>query len=60
MLKWPEAFLHNHGSNSAILEVIGLLLPFQCIARELANQSILLLTDNQAVVYAWQKRMAPH
>jgi hypothetical protein len=52
--------LQKFASHSTILEVIGLLLPFLCIPHQLIGKPILLLVDNEAVVYAWNRRMARH
>ncbi len=60
VLKWPLPFLRKFGSNSTLLEIIGLLLLFLCIPEQLRHTPVLLLVDNQAVVYVWRKRMAPH
>jgi hypothetical protein len=60
VLKWPLPFLQKFGSNSTLLEIIGFLLPFMCIPGQLRHTHVLLLVDNQAVVYAWRKQMSPH
>jgi hypothetical protein len=60
ILYWPEKFVQQFPSNSTLLETIGLLLPFISIPQHLLHRSILLLVDNEAVVYAWSRRMSPH
>jgi hypothetical protein len=60
ILRWPHIFLTKFPSNSTLLESIGLLLPFLCIPQQLTGRHILLLVDNEAVVYAWTRRLSPH
>jgi hypothetical protein len=60
ILKWPLPLPQKFGSNSTILEIVGLLLPFLCIPQQLRDKNVLLLVENQAVVCTWRKRMSPH
>ncbi len=57
-LKWNIPMLEMFASNSTLLEAIGLLLPFLCIPQQLVGKYVLLLVDNEAVIYAWHKRMS--
>jgi hypothetical protein len=41
---------------SGTLEAVGLLLPFLAFPTYLANQHILLETDNLSIVYGWEKK----
>ena len=58
---WPEKFLleardakdHAYGCKSPTLEVIALILPFLCCPETLLDKEVLLLTDNEPVVYGW-------
>ncbi|MFN9940075.1 MAG: hypothetical protein ACK56I_11445, partial [bacterium] len=42
------------------MEAIGLLLPFICCPEILIGNEVTLLTDNEALVYGWEKRRVPH
>ncbi len=42
------------------LEAIGLLLPFICCPKNLIGREVTLLTDNEALVYGWDKRRVPY
>jgi hypothetical protein len=61
---WPEIFLfkhrdskdHAYGCKSSTLEVIAMILPFLTIPDQLKNKRILLLTDNESVVFGWESR----
>jgi hypothetical protein len=63
-IEWPENFLfverdkkdHAYGCKSSTLEVIALLLPFLTIPQLLYNKRILLLTDNESVVFGWSSK----
>jgi hypothetical protein len=65
---WPKHFLlhardsanHAYGCKSATLEAVGLLLPFLCCPRIVAAKEIVLLTDNEALVFGWDKRRVQH
>jgi hypothetical protein len=65
---WPRVFLlehrdnsdHAYGCKSSTLEVIGLILPFLCCPQNLINRQVTLYTDNEALVYGWEKRRVPH
>jgi hypothetical protein len=64
ILKWPISFMKKkwgaigkgYGSRSAVLEAIGLLLPFLQMPKALIGKHILLEVDNATVVYAWEKK----
>jgi NADH:ubiquinone oxidoreductase subunit K len=57
-IDWSDEFLKFANFNSGILEVIGLLLPFVSIPKQLMHKEIVLEVDNLAVVFAWNKRYA--
>jgi hypothetical protein len=65
---WPRAFLlqhrdaadHAYGCKSSTLEAIGLILPFLCIPKILIGKEVTLLTDNEALVFGWEKRRVAH
>jgi hypothetical protein len=65
---FPRSFLlekrdsadHAFGCKSSTLEAIGLLLPFICCPEILVGQEVTLLTDNEALVFGWDKRRVPH
>jgi len=53
---WPKMFTLAVQSNTAVYELVGLLLPFFLIPKKLQFRHIKLLVDNQAIVWAWEKR----
>ena len=63
-MNWPKSLLVDAkddrgnyvGSKTATLEVVGILLPFLSIPRNLAGKNLLFRVDNMAVVYGFQKR----
>lgn len=67
-ITWPRTFLlvhrdsanHAYGCKSATLEAIALILPFLCCPQILINQQVTLLTDNEALVFGWEKRRVAH
>jgi len=67
-LTWPRPFLlqhrdssnHAYGCKSSTLEAIALILPFLCIPNALIGKEVTLLTDNEALVFGWEKRRVPH
>jgi len=67
-LTWPRPFLlryrdsmnHAYGCKSSTLEAIALILPFLCSPQILINREVTLLTDNEALVFGWEKRRVPH
>ena len=67
-ITWPKKFLLKdrdstdkaYGCKSSTLEVIALILPFLCIPHLLVNQQVTLLTDNEALVFGWEKRRVAH
>jgi hypothetical protein len=67
-LTWPQSFLlqcrdssdHAYGCKSSTLEAIALILPFLCCPAILINKEVTLLTDNEALVFGWEKRRVPH
>ena len=64
LIQWPETLLTTaksfhgkfFGSKSATLEMVGLLIPFLSIPRQLWGRHIILEVDNTAVQFGWQKR----
>jgi hypothetical protein len=65
---FPKSFLlekrdssdHAFGCKSSTLEAVGLILPFLCCPTLLIGREVTLLTDNEALVYGWDKRRVPH
>jgi hypothetical protein len=65
---WPRKFLleardsknHAYGCKSSTLEAVGTLLPFLCCPAEIAAKEVILLTDNEALVYGWESRRVQH
>lgn len=65
---WPRFFLlkardsndHAYGCKSSTLEAIGILLPFLCCPAAIAGREVLLLTDNEPIVYGWDSRRVQH
>lgn len=65
---WPKHFLlkardsknHAYGCKSSTLEAIGALLPFVCCPSVMAGRDIVLLTDNEPIVYGWDSRRVQH
>jgi hypothetical protein len=61
---WPTSLLlhardsadHAYGCKSPTLEAIALALPFLCCPETLVGKEVLLLTDNEPVVYGWESR----
>jgi len=54
--RWPVQLLWAADSRSAVYELLGVMLPILVVPERLANKVVLLKVDNQAVVWAWQKR----
>jgi hypothetical protein len=67
-ITFPRSFLldkrdsldHAYGCKSSTLEAIGLILPFVCCPRLMVGREVTLLTDNEALVFGWDKRRVPH
>jgi hypothetical protein len=67
-ITWPKNFLlkyrdpadHAYGCKSATLEAIALILPVLCCPNLLVGREVTLLTDNEALVFGWEKRRVPH
>jgi len=67
-VQFPRKFLlekrdssdHAFGCKSSTLEAVGLLLPFLCCPTILIGREVTLLTDNEALVFGWEKRRVPH
>ena len=53
---WPKMFMFAVQDNTAVYEMVGLLLPFFAIPRKLQYRHVKLLVDNQAIVWAWEKK----
>jgi hypothetical protein len=60
LLEKRDSSDHAYGCKSSTLEAIGLLLPFICCPKNLIGKEVTLLTDNEALVYGWDKRRVPH
>jgi len=56
LLKARDSNDHAYGCKSPTLEAIALALPFLCCPEILVGREIVLLTDNEAVVYGWDSR----
>ncbi len=67
-ITFPKSFLlekrdtsdHAFGCKSSTLEAVGLILPFLCCPALLIGREVTLLTDNEALVFGWDKRRVPH
>jgi hypothetical protein len=61
---WPKYFLlhardsrdHAYGCKSSTLEAIGIILPFLCCPTLLAGKEVILLTDNESIIFGWDSR----
>ena len=53
---WPQLFTMTVQDNTAVYEMVGLLLPFFAMPKKLKYRHIKLLVDNQAIVWAWEKK----
>jgi hypothetical protein len=60
LLDKRDASDHAFGCKSSTLEAVGLLLPFLCCPEILIGKEVTLLTDNEALVFGWEKRRVPH
>jgi len=56
LLKARDSADHAYGCKSPTLEAIAMALPFLCCPEHLIGREILLLTDNEAVVFGWESR----
>jgi len=56
LLKARDAADHAYGCKSPTLEAIAMALPFLCCPEHLIGREVLLLTDNEAVVFGWDSR----
>ena len=63
-IPWPKRFLlearderdHAYGCKSSTLEAVGILLPFLCCPAKIAGGEVVLLTDNESLVFGWGSR----
>jgi hypothetical protein len=63
-LTWPDFFLNDakdgkgahFGSKTTTLEVLGVLLPFITVPRELCGQHAVFTVDKVAVVFGWDNK----
>ena len=53
---WPPQLTWLVQSNTAVYEMIGILLPVLCIPQLLLHQHMVLYVDNEAIVWSWPKR----
>jgi hypothetical protein len=60
LLERRDSADHAFGCKSSTLEAIGLILPFLCCPNILVGREVTLLTDNEALVYGWDKKRVPH
>jgi hypothetical protein len=56
LLKARDAADHAYGCKSPTLEAIAMALPFLCCPEHLIGREVLLLTDNEAVLFGWDSR----
>jgi hypothetical protein len=67
-ITFPKSFLlekrdasdHAFGCKFSTLEAVGIILPFLCCPALLIGREVTLLTDNEALVFGWDKRRVPH
>jgi len=55
-MSWPPQFTWTVQDNTAVYEMVGLLLPMVILYRKLEHRQIVLMVDNEAIVWAWEKR----
>jgi len=55
-LKWKTEFTWVVQDNTAVYEMVGLLLPILTLYKQLKHQHVVLYVDNQAIIWAWPKR----
>jgi hypothetical protein len=63
-ITWPTNLLlnardsadHAYGCKSPTLEAVAMILPFLCCPEKLIGREVLLLTDNEAIVFGWDSR----
>jgi len=53
---WAPQFTWAVQSNTAVYEMIGLLLPIVILHRRLQNRQIVLMVDNEAIIWSWEKK----
>ncbi len=64
LLRWPAGLLtgkknlqgKDFGHKTAMLEAVGLLLPFLSVPWAVRNRHVTLEVDNISLVFAWEKR----
>jgi hypothetical protein len=56
LLKARDSADHAYGCKSPTLEAIAMALPFFCCPEKLVGKEVLLLTDNEAIVFGWDSR----
>jgi len=56
LLKARDSSDHAYGCKSPTLEAIAMALPLLCCPEYLIGKEILLLTDNEAIVFGWESR----
>jgi hypothetical protein len=64
---WPEGFLDKKdgkgirmGDKTSTLEVLGVVIPFLLMPRQLTNQDVVLKLDNISIVYGWENHSLKH
>jgi hypothetical protein len=60
LLEKRDSADHAFGCKSSTLEAVGLILPFLCCPQILIGREVTLLTDNEALVFGWDKKRVPH
>ena len=53
---WQPQFTWAVQNNTAVYEMVGLLLPILTLHKQLQYQEIVLQVDNEAIVWSWPKR----
>ncbi len=56
LLKARDVADHAYGCKSPTLEAIAMALPFLCCPEHLIGREVLLLTDNEAVMFGWDSQ----
>jgi len=56
MVSWPYNFICKFPHNSALLEIIGLIIPFIAHPRVFATKYVKCNVDNISLLYAWENK----
>jgi hypothetical protein len=55
-IAWPPQFTWAVQHNTAVYEMVELLLPMVLLHRKLQHRQIVMMVDNEAIVWAWEKK----